>query len=329
MQVALAAAFFALAAGCSRDPNPANLPYVTPPVKAATPAGLLPPPVGALTNVRPSGALLSSSDFASRFFTSPGPTNIFSVLGVIDARLAEINGMTADEYYACVSQVPIAYEIAPFGETKTFYAQCWMGGGSTNAADPAFVQFGTKDGVTYLYDAHWQGRVAAIVTPIPGAAGKYNVRAWLGTGYMNGVDCGPTWDGCSYSVLELKADESTNAFEMAAAGIAIGYCGAQLRSDGTDVFVVGSAEGCGAVDTLCVAAGDATTPSAGCAAAGLASFELPALGRTASTSSTGGIIPASEYPGGASNTIVLDGTSSDSLHFGPTSPTRGVGRLEN
>ena len=144
---------------------------------------------------------------------------------------------------------------------------------------------------------------------------------------MNGVDCSSSWDGCSYDVVELLADESTHAFELAAAGINIGYCGAQLRSDGTDVYAIASAEPCAPAETLCVAAIDGLTPSGGCAAAGLSQFVLSPLGRAASTSSSGGTWPASGYPGGAADTVVLDGTADDTLHFGPVAPAPGAGRF--
>jgi hypothetical protein len=325
----IAVTFAALLAACEHHPVPANLPHVTPPVRAATPPGFIPPSAASVGAVR-AAAALGSLDLADRFFVAAGPTSIFGNLGFIDGRIDEINQKSRDAYSACVSQAPVAYQIAPFGETLTFYAQCWMGSG----ANRDFVQFGTKDGVTYLFDAHGAG-IAAVVTPVAGDGGKYHVRAWIGT---NSVGC-PTWDGCSYGVLELKADESTREFELAAAGINVGYCGAQLRADATDVYAVASpmtppGSSCGAVESLCVAPSDATTPSLACAGAGLTTFELSALGRTASVSSTGGTWDASQYPGGAANTIILNGSSdgpspADSVQFGPTSPTPGVGRLDS
>lgn len=311
-------------AACGHDPVPANLPHVTPPVRAATPPGFLPAPAGA-AGVARAAAALSSSDLAGRFFVASGPTSIFGNLGFIDARIDEINRKSRDSYSACVKQHPVAYQITALGETLTFHAQCWMGSGA--ARD--FVQFGTKDGVTYLFDAHGAG-IAAMVIPV--AAGKYLVHAWIGT---DSAGC-PSWDGCSYSVLELKANESTREFELAAAGINIGYCGAQLRADATDVYAVASAAtgyACGAVESQCVAASDAVTPSAACAGAGLTTFELPPLGRAATPSSAGGTWDASQYPGGAANTVILDGSSdgaspSDSVRIGPATPTAGVGRLD-
>lgn len=322
--VAVAAGIVALAA-CGRSPHPTNLPRVTPPVAAAAPAAYRPASSGAQAVATLSAAQLSPSELASRFFTSPGPTNVYALLAAIDGRIDEINRRSGEEYKGCVDQQAVPYEIAVFGQTLTFYAQCWSGGGSTNPADPAFVQFGRKDGLVYLYDAHWQGRTAAVLRPIADAPGKYAVHAWIGTGYLNGVDCGATWDGCSYDVLELVADESTRAFEMTAAGIGIGYCGAQLRSDGAAIYAIGSADSCAPTATLCVAASDGVTPSSDCAAAGLDRFTLAPLGRAATPSSSGGTWPASDYPGGSANTVVLDGTAGDTLHFGPTAPAGGAG----
>ena len=49
-----------------------------------------------------------------------------------------------------------------------------------------------------------------------------------------------------------------------------------------------------------------------------------ALGRRA-TSGPNGSFGASAYPGAPDNQIVLDGTPTDSLGFGPSAPTPGVG----
>ena len=90
---------------------------------------------------------------------------------------------------------------------------------------------------------------------------------------------------------------------------------------------------CNAPATACV---DATniTASATCDSS-LTTFALPSLGRLAGTgphaggpsADAGASWAASEYPGASSNVIQLDGTSSDSLHFAPTTPAPGVAAL--
>jgi hypothetical protein len=396
-------------------------PLVTPPVRAAAPAGFGgtgSPPSGFTTQslrigrtqsdeefvfaradrprfgegpTAPSSVVagggfhltsLASSDIRSRFF-SAGPTNIYSLLGAIDDRITGINGRAQTTKSPCLAQAPVPYTITPFGQSLTFYVQCYEEIGSSAPGDPGFVQFGMKDGVTYYYSAIGAGWTAAILTPTGGASsldggvdaegggpqrgsdvgtdgspsigadgsvsvgsagGAYVVKAWSGVGYLNAGGCGNKsgFDDCSYGVIEIQADSSQRTFEMAVAGIGFGYCGAQLKSDGTTVYGIGSPDmgtTCAAADTFCVAASDVTT--AGVCDPSIMTFALPALGRMSSTGpNAGGPGPgpgpgvdagssaawaASQYPGGPANRIVLDGTTSDSLYFGPTSPTPGAG----
>ena len=92
---------------------------------------------------------------------------------------------------------------------------------------------------------------------------------------------------------------------------------------------------CAPTGTLCVAASDLST--SGTCGDALSTFELAPLGRATSTgpnaggpgaeAGSGATWGASDYPGGTADTVHLDGTSTDSLHFGPTKPTQGVGSL--
>jgi hypothetical protein len=309
------------------------LPLVTPPVRAATPAAYQSSP-----HSRVQPLVLSSADIKSRFF-SAGPTNIFSILGSIDDRITGINMMSQGSSAACLHQDAVPYTITPFGQSVTMYAQCYEKVGSSQPADPGFLQFGQKDGVTYLYMAIGQGAVAAIVTPAAGDAGatatgdSYRVEAWISVGTLNAAtSCGgsATWDGCSYGVIHLAADPATQSLEMTVAGIGFGYCGAQLKSDGASIYAIGSTDmgsTCNVADTLCVAASDGTSPGS-CDT--LNSFALAGLGRAA-VAGTHQSFAASAYPAavaGTGNTL-LDGTATDALHFGPTTPTTGSGDIHN
>ena len=309
----------------------AMLPLVTPPVRAATPPGLQPAPPASKAQ-RPN---LSSSDFKSRFFAA-GPTSIFNILGAIDDRISGINRMIETSPPTCLGEAPVAYAIAPFGQSVTMYVQCYDTVGSAQPADPGLLQFGRKDGITYLYQAIGQGEVAAIVTPVVadgGSAGDARVEAWISVGTLNAAtSCGghSNWDGCSYGVIHLWADSATQSFEMTVAGIGFGYCGAQLRSDGTNVYAAGSTDmgtTCNATDTLCVAASDVMTPGL-CAASAVSAFTLPGLGRRSDAGTTQ-TWAASEYPAAAAGigNVLLNGTSADALYFGPTAPTMGAANL--
>jgi hypothetical protein len=331
----------------------ANLPLITPPVRAATPAGLvvdnakLTPGLTSQSGIGRKLSALGADDIKSRFFTM-GPTSIFSILSEVDSRIAEVNKSTRDE--SCLTQEPVPYQITPWGQTLTFYAQCAHSYVKDLDNSTQFFQFGQKDGITYLYIFNGAEHVAARLTPpnlaTPGAidggivsadssdggvtqlaAGSaYRVDAWIGVGYNNATSCGPKtgFDDCSYGVIELHTDSVRRGFQLSVAGVGFGYCGAQLASDGTTVFARGSIDmgtTCQPIDSLCVAASDISTPAT--CLGSLSSFSSPALGRqlTQGVNMSG----PSQYPGGTSNQIVLNGTRTDSLAFGPDLPTGGVG----
>jgi len=83
---------------------------------------------------------------------------------------------------------------------------------------------------------------------------------------------------------------------------------------------------CAANDSVCVLTSDTTTPS-DCGYLKTL-ITLPAIGRQYATGSGSAVSSswgASNYPGGSSNQVVLAGASTDSVFFGPTSPTSGTG----
>jgi len=289
-----------------------SIPAITPPVKAAVPAGY----GGGAAFAGTSGGL---TDINARFFQQ-GPTNLFGILQAVDDRMKGLDG-------ACESSVtPVEYAITPFGEPVTMNAQCSqvMSDGS------GFVQWAkTADGTVYLYVAIGAGEVAAVVKPstsvasLPGDA-QFVVDVWASVGILNGTGsgagaCGSSWDGCSYGVIRIHADPAAPSFEMTVAGIGFGYCGAQLVADNTNIFAEGSVDAgttCGAPQTACFLGTDATTPAT-CTSAEQV-FNLPPLGRT-SSAGTAQNWGASQYP--ATPTLHFTGTSGDPAHFGPTSPT--------
>ncbi len=299
--------------GCGKSSAGAGtFPLVTPPVKAAAPAGL-----------KTRNRVLDPADIRSRFF-SAGPTNIFTILTNIDTRIGEINTRTTSTTTGCTAQAPVAYTISPWGQSVTMYASCYEIIGTPTAASPGLIQWGTKDGAFYLYSAQGAARVAAIATPIAGTS-HYTVKAWMGVGYTNAgtsTCTGSAWDGCSYGVLQIDANSNTNTFEMAVAGIGFGYCGAQLKSDGTNIWILGSADGvsgaCQAQDNNCVLASDATTT--GSCTPPLTTFSnTTAIGRAAISGTS------ISWAADPTNTnVTLNGSSSDALAFGPTTATTGV-----
>jgi hypothetical protein len=202
------------------------------------------------------------------------------------------------------------------------YARCYdqFGDGA------GFVLIGANDGISYLYVMQPAVTVAAIAKPIAGTAtdggvGQYEADVYATVGASNQ----PFHSG-SYTIMHIKGNADTKKFEMAVAGLAVQFCGAQVRSDGANVYGEGSADAgpdaCGEPATLCVSATALTTPST-CSPA-LMTFGLTRLGRAATTDGSF-TAPASKYP--STPNVTLDGSATDALHvFGPVEPPAGVGR---
>jgi len=270
---------------------------------------------------------LDVADVRQRFFTA-GPTNLYQLLTTLDDRIAEINTRSANSDAACLTQAPVAYGIDPFGRTFTFHAQCFVSRGS--AAD--FLLWGQQGGSVFLYIAEGVMHIAARLTPQTGGDGGtpiYAVDAWFGVGYNNAGECGDKvgFDSCSYGAIELHADAARHNFELIVAGVGFGYCGAQLQSDGTEIYALGSLDmgtTCIEQRSACVHASDLSELPA--CADPLTRFPNAALGRTSTTGSRQ-TFGASLYPGGADNQIRLDGSATDSLSFGPSQPPAGVGEF--
>ena len=306
--------------------------------------GTMSPGVGLLPDGGTVSTGFSVSDLQSRFFMG-GPTDIFGILDAVDTIIGQINAATTTSTSACLTQPPVAYTLTQFAAGTTFYAQCYL-----DNPTPGFTQFGRKDGSVYVYMTPGSGgpeQVAAVVTPIAGTASAdggaplYSVQAWVGIGYSNAALSAPcaaggtvAFDDCSYGVIEITANEQTSSFELSTAGLGFGVCGAQLKSDGTNIYAVGSNDmgTCGAAQNVCASAAALATP--GTCTGSVTSFALTPLGREQTTgpnaagpgnpANPSAFYSASAYPGGAADTILLTGTTSDSLHFGPLVPTAGV-----
>jgi len=293
-----------------------DLPMISPPVRAATPAGL----AASTARVAAVDAMLRPSELHDRFFSGSGPTDLMTLLGEIDQRLA--GTASAADGAGCLDQAPVAYTITPAGHSVELVAQCYQQFTGATPGQPAFLQFGQREGATSLYVAVGAARLAALVSPIAGTT-EHTVDAWYGVGYTNATGCGSTgtFDDCSYGVAELHANPTSHAFEMAVAGIGVGFCGVQFASDGTKLWATGSGDmgsTCNARATACVSASDLSA-SEGCTP----SFALPALGRHAGAGAHA--FGESEYPDAPN--VTLDGTNPDSLHFGPEAPTAAVGSV--
>ena len=318
-------ALLAAMAGCAADDgkdseNAIELPLISPPVRAATPAGLRVPSARVYEGF--AEPVLRASELRERFFSGSGPTDVMRILGEIDLRLAEVN--SADRHPACVDLPPVPYTITPAGHDVELVAQCYRRF-TSSMSEVAFLQFGVRDGKTSLYIAIGAARLAALIAPIAGST-DHVVDAWYGVGYNNATGCGSTgtFDDCSYALTELHANPATRGLEMAVAGVGVGFCGVQFASDGTELHGVGSSDmgsSCNERATLCVSSADLEMPAM-CTSP--APYLMPAIGRRAGAGAH--VFGASRYPDAPN--ITLDGTTSDSLYFGPKAPTPGAGDFD-
>jgi len=281
-----------------------SIPYVTPPVKAACPPSLK----GSATQSAEFRSLaLDPNEVVARFFNpSGGPTNLFDILSSVDQRVQGINDRMSQ--FSCMSNTATAYQLdATWTLTPTFYAQCsevWQGG-----AAQGFDQWGQVGSTTYLYVRGGDGIAAAQLVGNGTFGNIETVTIWFSVGIVN--------RNGSHCVAMVYARPSQNIFEMSVAGNGIGFCGAQLKSDGSVLNVTGSIDmgtTCNAVDSSCTSAASITTPAT--CGASVDSFSLPAFGRKSYAT-----FGASAYPGGSGNQVSLTVTGNDATFFGPSSPT--------
>lgn len=267
---------------------------------------------------------LSSKSINEQFFGN-GSTSIYVLLNKLDNIISKTNETMENSLNPCLHQFPVSYTITPFGQTVMMYAQCFTQGNGT-VANPDLFQFGTKNGIQYIYSADASERMAVILSPIDGSQTNYEVQAWIGLGYDNAG----TWDSESYGVMQLKTNSVTKKFELSVAGIGFDHCGLQLISDGENLKVEDSQDMgtvCNTAQRICRRESDINVEGT-CTAL---SFTLPALGRKAISKGTNGAAKDfgdSHYPSTGGN-ILLTGSSGDDLYFGPMKAISGIGRLED
>jgi len=285
-----------------------QLNQVSPPFKSVVPGGLY---SGNSANSF-HGLSLDPTDIKSRFFSN-GPTNLFGILESLDTRISGINNKMA--WSTCWKNTATEYTFTAWGQSLTFQFQCHR---AWNSGQNGFDEFGFDGDYMYLYETGDQEKIAAKITTDSTTGNVSAAHVWMSVGNQNSP-----WYGQSYGVIEILADVPNNVFEMSVAGIGFGYCGAQLKTDGSLIYVTGSLDmgtTCVAQDNACLDASTLASSASSCAS--LMTFSLPALGRVQSYGSA--TIGASNYPGGVANVVVLDGTATSDVFFGPTAQVSGV-----
>ncbi len=132
------------------------------------------------------------------------------------------------------------------------------------------------------------------------------VNLWYSVGVVN--------RGGSHGVAQIRALPLQKKFEMVAAGVGIGYCGAHVLAHETNIYVKASSDtgsSCSVTDEICVQASDISI-TASCTSQEKA-FSLMPIGRLAV-----GNLPASNYPINPQVNLTMSGA--DDAFFGPESP---------
>lgn len=278
-----------------------TIPAMRPPVAQVAGAGL--------TQTSFSTLALDPTNFRSRFFGA-GPTNILNILSSLDSRLSGIASRTASPLTGCLTNSPTQMNITVFGETITMQFQCYEVLGTNN-----IIVFGKKDTIWYIFEKVGATVTTAIAEEL--SDGKMSVELYGTVGLSNPTD----WSSMSYGGYHLRANTQTNKFEFTVGGLGFGFCGAYLNSDGTNIYIHGSEDGvgqaCQATANICVLNANLGTVG-NCAALGTGTFNLIPLGRAATTNFQAVPVNVSQYP--AVPQLVLNGTGTDSVHYGPTVP---------
>jgi len=228
-----------------------------------------------------------------------GPTNLFDILRNVDERIQGINDRF-DQFSDCMANTPTPYSLntASWAASPTFYVQCaeWWSGNT------GFDQWGQVDHTTYLYVRGGDGIVAAQVVGNGTFGNIDSITIWYSVGVIN--------RNGSHAVAMVYAEPANSIFEMSVAGVNVGWCGVQMKSDGVALNVTGSSDGCAPVDSACTEATSLSTLTT-CGPA-LNTFSLAYADLS---------YPASTYPGGGLNTVVLAKTGVDDTFFGPSTPS--------
>ncbi len=297
----------------SSGSHPLGLPAIEPPVRSTAPADLGAPTASTASTVpRPRLSSISPETMRDTLF-KPGPVNVFTILANVDMRVREMDSR-ADQF-PCLNGTSYAnYTLSVWGDDPVVLrAQCY----DVWATGSFILVSVNRDSTMHLYDKGGEVAVAALVSMNLTTRNVTRVEVWYAVGLS-------TQDG-SAGVAHIVALPNATRFEMAVAGHGVGFCGAQIVSDGTTVRLTGSEDlgfSCAPTDTICVSAANVSVP-VNCTES-VSSFTLRALGRQSFVNANGTTLDASHYPGGANNTVVLRADGNDTSLFGPLTLPAGL-----
>jgi hypothetical protein len=250
-----------------------------------------------------------SNEVKQRFFSGDGPTDIYGLLDSVDQRTQSLNNRMVEQDRPCLRNEPVKINVQGFSgnENIEIFVQCY-----DELSNNFFIMFGKKDGIMYLYEKGPATTTTALIEDTNETLPNVDVYFTVGNGMLL------TQSG-SRGLFHIKAEPKNDIFEGTAAGIGLGFCGVQFKSNGNNVKTIGSVEGpggtCQPINETCT---DDNLQEMQLANCNQVSFSLTPLGRKISTNFLG---PhnltrweASRYAGN-----VEIGDMSENIRYGPQS----------
>lgn len=225
---------------CSDDKKgePLGLPQVKPPVERNTPSGLK-----SSTALWLQASTSSSlKTMGSRFFTN-GPTSIMDILDKIDTSLSGLDQRSQSEGKErpeCLESTPISWNANLPSGTVTFYLQCSEESQSPETSTTRKMAFGIKDDYVYLVNMQEStGQAPRGGTLVKAKMDGSLTEAWM---TLQKFDLSQTVSANDFFFLNVKADDTTKAFEFSVGGTGKGIgvdCGVRVRSNGSQIYATG------------------------------------------------------------------------------------------
>lgn len=229
-----------------------ELPQVYPPVREATPSGLIAnaqyavanPVSGVLGQAQQGQAApINLATAVQERFYSGGPTDILRIVKDLDDRLL---GIDADpSAHECLTSAPVTVvQALPGGQSFSVKLQCLQQFAAGPVGGAGWVAFGFDQAAVAVPDAgpieasagndfyllEGQGNGMGSAFHISGATGS--VEGWVAVADR-------TAPNNSQVILHLLTDKPADTLELALAGSGVGFCSGHLKANADHLFVSG------------------------------------------------------------------------------------------
>lgn len=133
-----------------------TMPLLKPSVEETVPSGFK-PPIARRRSIHRRYNPTMAEAIHDRLFTGAGPTDIYGLLDKVDERVQSLNTRSGQQ--GCLDLEPVKYTVEGWpGETLKLWIQCYE-----VLSNEAFLMWGYKDGIYYLYDKSSVVRTTAFI----------------------------------------------------------------------------------------------------------------------------------------------------------------------